>query len=189
MNKEIWENVDIIKGIDFTGDYQVSTYGNVKSLDRIIIRKDGIKQKFKGKMLKPYLASHGYLTVCLSKNGIIRSVRVSRLVLIAFVPNPENKRTGNHKDGKKHDNVVENLEWNTYYENNEHAIRTGLRPVKYNIEEVINDYENGMSSRKIAKKNGVWKNTILNILKSNNIEIRSQGRPYGFTIDKLGGKQ
>lgn len=49
------------------------------------------------------------------------------LVAQNFIPNPLNKPTVNHKDGNKHNNRVDNLEWNTYSENNQHSIDTGLR--------------------------------------------------------------
>ena len=54
-------------------------------------------------------------------------VTIHRLVALTFLPNPDNKRTVNHKDGNKLNNHVSNLEWATYQENNKHAISTGLR--------------------------------------------------------------
>jgi hypothetical protein len=59
-----------------------------------------------------------------------------------FIPvqNMENL-TVNHKDGDKENNRLENLEWNTSSENNQHAWGNGLnhahilRPVKqYNLQ-------------------------------------------------------
>ena len=51
---------------------------------------------------------------------------VHRLVANAFIPNPENKRCINHKDGNKKNNNINNLEWVSYSENMKHAYRTGL---------------------------------------------------------------
>jgi hypothetical protein len=55
---------------------------------------------------------------------------VHRLVAIAFIPNPENKPCINHKDGDKFDNAVQNLEWASYSENNQHAFDTHLKSAK-----------------------------------------------------------
>jgi len=65
------------------------------------------------------------LCVALHKQGQ-KVVSVHRLVAFAFLPKPQNKNLVNHKNGIKHDNCVNNLEWCTAKENNSHADRTGL---------------------------------------------------------------
>ena len=59
------------------------------------------------RILKPATKSRGYMYVQLSKNGKISPKHVHRLVAEAFIPNPENKPTVNHKNGNKADNSVE----------------------------------------------------------------------------------
>lgn len=119
---EIWKNVAGYEGI-----YQVSNIGRVKSLGRLVQNHSGTSY-FRPEQIKTLSErpENGYVVTRLYKNNKGTNCYVHRLVAEAFIANPENKETVNHKNGDKHDNSVENLEWSTYTENNEHAYKTGL---------------------------------------------------------------
>jgi hypothetical protein len=68
----------------------------------------------------------GYNYVVLYANNKHKNILVHRLVAIAYLQNPLNKRCVNHINGIKTDNRVENLEWNTHSENSKHAYKNGL---------------------------------------------------------------
>ncbi len=101
-------------------DYFITEYGSVFS------QKSGKNLK----KLKSWRHRQGYLRVEFSGiNGRSKKL-VHRLVGEAFIPNPESKRTINHKNGIKTDNRVSNLEWNTHSENTKHAFSTLGKKVK-----------------------------------------------------------
>ena len=112
--EEIWKD---IKG--YEGTYQVSTLGRVKSVGRILSYKNHQDREQKETVMNPY-KSRDYLGIVLYSCGKRKSFLVHRLVANAFIPNPDNKEEVNHKNGNKHDNRVENLEWVTHSENNLH---------------------------------------------------------------------
>lgn len=120
-----------IKG--YEGMYQVSNLGRVKSLARTRIGKSNCTCKLQERILKQSI-NQGYSYVGLSKKGILKVKKVHRLVAIAFISNPENKLEVNHKDLNKINNNLYNLEWNTRKENNDHAIRNGVKFCITNIE-------------------------------------------------------
>lgn len=68
------------------------------------------------------LDQYGYCRVKIIVNGVLKNARVHRLVALAFIPNPYNKPSINHRNGNKSDNRVENLEWCTPQENVDHMI-------------------------------------------------------------------
>lgn len=119
---EIWKSV-----IGYEGYYKVSNMGNVCSVNREYINKAGRKHKVKSKLLSKQKMTIGYYKVDLSVNGNRFSISIHRLVAQAFISNPKNKPTVNHKDGIKTNNYYKNLEWATYSENNKHAHETGLK--------------------------------------------------------------
>ena len=76
-----------------------------------------------GRVLRGSPNGCGRLMVTLSKGGYQKTITIHRLVADAFIPNPENKPTINHKDGNYLNNIVPNLEWATYSENNTHSYK------------------------------------------------------------------
>lgn len=119
--KEVWKDV-----VGYEGFYMVSNSGRVKSLNRV---SDYNSRPTKGIYIKDRKSNKGYFLIRLNKNGHASAFLLHRLIAIAFIPNPENKRCVNHINGIKDDNRIENLEWCTYSENNKHAYRTGLKKV------------------------------------------------------------
>lgn len=75
--------------------------------------------------LKGYY-NNGYHYVNLVYKGQKWKTKVSRLVALLFIPNPEGKPVVNHIDGDKGNDNVKNLEWVTISENTKHAFDTGL---------------------------------------------------------------
>lgn len=121
--KERWKQV-----FGFEGLYMVSDIGNVKSLKRYVNHSAGGKKVVNTRIMKLNNSSGGYPLVEIGK-GNVRLVH--RLVAIAFIKNPEDKPCVNHKNGIKHDNRVENLEWVTYSENEKHSyLKLGKTPNK-----------------------------------------------------------
>jgi hypothetical protein len=115
MNQEVWKDI-----FGYNGLYQVSSLGRIKSLSRTIFDTIGRKYTLPER-IKPTTDGTARIMVMLRKDGGFKSFTVHRLVAIAFIPNPEKKRCINHKNGIQSDNRVENLEWATHGENNQHA--------------------------------------------------------------------
>lgn len=101
--KEIWKDV---KGYECL--YQVSNFGNVKSLIR-------------NKILILSYSHNGYRLVSLQR----KTFRVHRLVAEHFIPNPNNYPCVNHIDSNRKNNDVSNLEFCTHKQNIQWALKTG----------------------------------------------------------------
>lgn len=114
--------------LGYEGLYEISNDGRVKRLARRI--KTSIKHsdsRFLPEIiLNGTVIKRGYVQVKLTKQGNGRVFLVHELVANAFIPNLDNKKTVNHKDGDKTNNNVANLEWMTVEENLRHAWQTGL---------------------------------------------------------------
>ena len=74
------------------------------------------------RLITERLNKKGYKIVNLSIDGKCKTFSVHRLIAQAYIPNPDNLPTINHKNGVKTDNRIENLEWVTFSENTTHAV-------------------------------------------------------------------
>jgi len=112
----------------YEGLYEISNLGRVRSLARFPSRKGKGFYFHDERIMSPCVNTKGYLQVGLRREGErARLKMIHKLVLEHFLPNPENKPQGNHKNGIKSDCRLLNLEWCTQSENLIHAYRTKLR--------------------------------------------------------------
>ncbi len=167
----IWKDIPGYEGL-----YQVSNRGDVKSLDRITTGNR--RRRIKGKLLSKTFTSTGYYKVELCKDGKRKSLKVHRLVAIAFIKNPDCKPYINHIDCNPLNNCVENLEWCTPKENTAHSITSGnfkfIKPVKSVVDEdlivsAINEHiphDRKHSYGAIARRNGVNVKTLYSAIRS-----------------------
>lgn len=121
--KEIWKKIEFVDG-----KYEISNFGNVRNLN--------FHRERKVKQLKAVLNSRNFLVVSLPVKGTFKVFPLHRLVAEHFIFNYDNLPQVNHIDGNRHNNRVDNLEWCTFEENMEHALKNNLMKRKK-----INQYD------------------------------------------------
>lgn len=105
--KKRWKDV-----FEYEGIYKVNIFGDVKSLDRVIIRIDGSKYIKHGQIIKTRLGKDGNVRVNLCKNGIKKVHSLARIVYKAFNPEFDYYDSNlmiTHKNSKGEDNELINL--------------------------------------------------------------------------------
>lgn len=116
--------------------------GNDGWEENYLVSDDGrVFSLISNRELKPYAKSRGYgykrldYTVSITHNGKQRHPKISRMVAMAFIPNPLNKEQVNHIDGNPLNNHVSNLEWTTNKENQQHAVENWLTKKSFTKEQ------------------------------------------------------
>lgn len=107
--------MEIYKQLDNYQNYEISNFGNILN-------------KKTGHILSKGSEKHRYQYVSLVDNdGKNKSESLHLLVAKTFIQNPENKPQVNHIDRNKKNNNVNNLEWVTESENQQHVVKTGKK--------------------------------------------------------------
>jgi len=131
MTEERWLPV-----IGFEGEYEVSDYGRIRSLDRVkvysrIDQYSGktltVTRNHKGRILKPGAKKSGHLSVVLGRAGGSKDVHI--IVLEAFVGPRPPIHEGLHWDDDPNNNHLSNLRWGTRSDNLLDAVRNGVKQV------------------------------------------------------------
>jgi hypothetical protein len=159
---EIWKPIKTNRG-----EYEVSNEGRVRRILNPLGDFRILKQTpFQGKE---------YLSVSFPVDELnpqykrcpFKRKRVHVLVATAFIPNPENKPTVNHKDTNKANNHVDNLEWATCQEQTDHAIDMGVNSTlanrKFSKEQVFEVLNSTLPDLVLANKYGTRPSTIYNM--------------------------
>lgn len=106
---EIWRNA-----VGYAGHYQISNYGRAKSLKR-----------GRQEILRAVKNPAGYSIVVLFKNNERKNFSIHQLVAQAFIENLYDKPFIHHRNHKRLNNCVWNLEWVTQIENMGYASQAG----------------------------------------------------------------
>jgi len=148
------DNLKDIPG--YEGLYAVSRSGQVWSYPKKGNRycakwlKALLSKNVKGR-IKPYYTSR----IMLVKDGITKTLRISRLVALTYLPNSQNLPQINHKDGNTSNNHVDNLEWASASSNMSHAVENRLFDIHSGAQDITRSNNgkktgalNGMKSRR-----------------------------------------
>lgn len=105
------ENWKPIKG--YEGAYEISDLGNARSVERLIVRKDGIRIIRRGVIIRQRTNQGGYQIITVSSADDQRTISIHRAVAEAFIKQGWDNNTSvvRHKDGNKNNNAAYNLMW------------------------------------------------------------------------------
>ena len=107
----------------------MSEYRKIPGFENYLVSEEGIvvstvrHGKACFEILPQRTEKQGYINVTLHKDKKNHTMKVHRLVALAFLPNPENLPQVNHKDEVKSNNHVSNLEWCTPRYNSNYGTR------------------------------------------------------------------
>lgn len=116
--------------VGYEGYYEVSDWGNVRSLPRQGTLYNGGTRWYGGKLLAlSNSGNNGYLRVHLSRKNKTRHHLVHHLVMFAFIgPRPFKGADILHEDDNKTNNHLSNLRYDTHSANEREKVQHGRHP-------------------------------------------------------------
>lgn len=149
----------------FEGIYEVSNYGEVKSLDRHVAHAGGLRF-VKGRTLTKKLDKHGRYFVSLSEDGATKTYTIHRLVMLAFVGERPEGTEICHNDSDPTNNRLDNLRYATRSSNNIDRYITGSKQDEVKrVLEIRRLHATGeYSLAKLGEKFGMTKGSISRII-------------------------
>lgn len=99
---------------------KANQFGEIRTVDRVVVSSNGRKYHIKGRILKQKLNPGSYMQVQFRVNGEGVILYVHRIVATCFIPNPNSYPEVNHIDNNRTNNSVDNLEWCTRKYNNDY---------------------------------------------------------------------
>lgn len=113
--------------VGYEGIYEVSSHGRVRSLDRVVLRSNGVPQKIRGRMRRLTVGARDYPHVSCTRQGQKLRLRyVHEMVMSAFVWPRRHGMETRHLDGDKCNSKLSNLCYGTMQENHEDRVRHGV---------------------------------------------------------------
>lgn len=181
QNIEIWKDIP-----GYEGYYQVSSFGRVRSLTRVVNGRT-----LSGKILSLHGLKNSYLHITLYKSNQKQTVLVHRLVGMVFVPGYKKGLDINHKDENKQNNHYQNLEFVTHSYNMAYGNRMAKsletrkpnmkRVVQMNLDgEIVAMYD---SVNDAARKNGYYNTPIWQCCKRKPKALTAYGYVWRFAND------
>lgn len=150
---ELWLPV-----LGYEGHYEVSNFGRVRSVPRIVEGRWGSTKRLGG-MLAIHPANGRYLKVSLCKDGVLAQHQVHRLVLLAFVGEPPEGFVCDHIDCDIHNNNnLTNLRWLSLADNSRRRKSTKL--TKELVVKIKTAKKQGASITETANSIGLQKHLV-----------------------------
>lgn len=188
-DEEVWKDVP-----GYGGHYEASSLGRIRTKQRVVSKghRTGriVSQTYKPRLLtqKP-AGKYGYVIVHIGVGGVKYGVGVHRLVLLAFVgPQPEGMECC-HNNGIAWDNRVENLRWDTHFNNNGDRKKHGTYPIgeehpmakisNLHVAEIHEKLKEGRTGVSLAIEYGISSNVVSRIKNGRHGALRAMGTVSG----------